>query len=404
MLSCAAAMALEPSEILVVVNGDIESSAEIGRYYCQQRNVPEENILILPLGVELVDTISREDYDKKLAEPIRERLNSGKSNREIKCLLTIYGVPYKVGPRGPLKDQEGFLPKLEASAQQYEKELANIPAQGGGQVSADTQKRIKTRLARVRGEIDRIQGKETNASVDSELSMVLFGPYELYRWQPNQLNNNSRYPEWLISTIMVSRLDGPTPQIARGLIDKAITAEKTPLKGVAYIDSRGMPDDKDPFSLGHFDQQLRDLASILRLRSTLEVKEERTEKLFEPGSCPRTALYCGWYSLKKYINSFDFVNGAVGFHIASWEAADIHDPNSSEWCPAMLVHGVTATLGPVAEPYLHTFPNPKEFFLELLDGDCLVEAFYRTLPFCSWQLMLIGDPLYKPFHSPTNNK
>jgi len=211
------------------------------------------------------------------------------------------------------------------------------------------------------------------------------------------LYKNSRYPKDLTLTIMVCRLDGPTPQIARGLIDKATAAEKMGLNGVAYIDSRGIPDDRQPYSFGHFDQILRDLAVLLRLRTTLEVKEERTGKLFEPGSCPRTAIYCGWYSLKKYVDAFDFVDGAVGFHIASLEAVDLHDPNSSEWCPAMLTHGITATLGAVAEPYLHAFPNPKEFFLELLDGKCLVEVFYRTQPFCSWQLVLIGDPLYTPF-------
>jgi uncharacterized protein (TIGR03790 family) len=63
----------------------------------------------------------------------------------------------------------------------------------------------------------------------------------------------------------------------------------------------------------------------------------------------------------------------------------------------MLADGVTATLGAVAEPYLHSFPKPDELFSELLDGRCLVEAYYHTLPFNSWRLLLIGDPLYTPF-------
>jgi uncharacterized protein (TIGR03790 family) len=130
----------------------------------------------------------------------------------------------------------------------------------------------------------------------------------------------------------------------------------------------------------------------------MPVIEETTEKLFSEGQCPRTALYCGWYSLQKYINAFDFVDGAVGYHIASWEAVHLRDPNSLEWCPAMLKRGITATIGSVAEPYLHAFPEPKDFFSELLSGDCLVEAYYKTLPFNSWQMLLIGDPLYRPFN------
>jgi uncharacterized protein (TIGR03790 family) len=81
------------------------------------------------------------------------------------------------------------------------------------------------------------------------------------------------------------------------------------------------------------------------------------------------------------------------------EAVDLRDPNSSQWCPAMLKDGITATLGAVAEPYLHSFPRPKEFFSELFNGRCLVEAYYITNPFNSWQLVLIGDPLYTPFKS-----
>jgi len=394
LLMCTAAAALEPNEILVVVNKDIPSSVELGQYYCQCRNVPKKNMLALNLGKELTDTISREDYNGKIAEPIRKRLSDDKSSREIKCLLTTYGVPYKVGPRKPLADQLELLKPLEENAAQYEKQLADAKANS---LPTNEQNKIKRNLVIAQGEIDRIQGKETDASVDSELSMVLFDDYELYRWQPNQLNKKNRFPEEMILTIMVSRLDGPTPQIVRGLIYKAITAETYGLNGVVYIDSRGMPDDKQPNSFAHFDQGIRDLAVLLRFRTNLEVKEEQTNKLFEPGSCPRTAIYCGWYSLRKYVDAFDFVDGAIGYHIASLEATELRNPNSSEWCPSMLTHGVTATLGAVAEPYLEAFPKPEEFFLELIEGKCLVEAFYRTQPFCSWRLVLIGDPLYTPF-------
>jgi uncharacterized protein (TIGR03790 family) len=390
--------ALEPNEILVLVNNDVPSSMELGRYFCQKRNVPKENILALPLGGTPVETISRDDYDKRIAEPVRKRLteeiSSGSDSPTIRCLLTTYGVPYKVGPRGVLEDQPGQLSRLQATVQEFEKTLADSKSQAK---SPEEQARFNKELRKTREEIDRISGKETDAAVDSELSMVLFGSYELYHWQPNRMNKNRRVPEELTMTLMVCRLDGPTPQIAKGLVDKAIAAEKSALIGVAYIDSRGLADDKQPNSFAHFDQQVRDLAVLLRLRTNLEVKEERTEKLFEPGSCPRTAVYCGWYSLKKYVDAFDFVDGAIGYHIASLEAVDLRDANSSQWCPAMLSDGVTATIGAVAEPYLQSFPNPRDFFAELLDGKCLVEAFYRTQPFCSWQLLLIGDPLYRPF-------
>jgi uncharacterized protein (TIGR03790 family) len=390
LLFCTTAASLQPDEILVVVNGDIEQSVRLGQYYCQRRNVPENNLLKLPLGKTLTSSINRDNYDKLLAEPIRKRLAQEKPRKAIKCLLMTYGIPYKVGPRGQLKDKQERLLQLKADINQCEIKLSVVTNAGE---KAKINKEIKT----AQQELDWITGSQTDASVDSELSMVKAGAYELYRWQPNQLYRLSHYPADLATTIMVSRLDGPTPEIARGLLDKALSAEKSGLNGVVYIDSRGLKDDKKAGSFGNFDQQVRNTAILFRFLTKMEVKEERTEKLFEPNSCPRTAVYCGWYSLKKYVDSFDFVDGAIGYHIASFEAVDILDANSTQWCPAMLTRGVTATLGAVAEPYLHTFPKPNDFFLELLHGKCLVEAFYLAKPYCSWQLILIGDPLYTPF-------
>jgi uncharacterized protein (TIGR03790 family) len=394
ILCCASAFALEPNETLVIANSDIGASVQLAQYYCAKRGVPAGNILALPLGATLNDTIARDDFEKQLAEPIRKKLSDYDFAVKIKCLLTTYGVPIKVGKRGQLKDQQDKLTQLEKLAEQEKNKIEQLKQNGVTDASKEM-KNTKLKLAQLRLEIDFIVGKETNASVDSELSMVLFGNYELYRWQMNRLKDN---PLGLFSnTLMVSRLDGPSFEIAKGLIDKAITAEKTGLRGIAYIDSRGIIDDKNPYSYGHFDKSLRDLATLTRLRTGMTVKEERTEKLFEPNSCPQTAIYCGWYSLKKYVDAFDFVDGAIGYHISSLEAVDLRDPNSSQWCPAMLKDGVTATLGAVAEPYLHSFPEPKEFFLELFNGRCLVEAYYQTNPFNSWQMVLIGDPMYRPF-------
>lgn len=385
-----AVFALQPDEIMVIANKDNAISMRIARYYCQKRKVPKDNILTLRLGVNLNDTISRNDYEKHLAEPIRKELLSHKHPGKIRCLLTTYGVPYKVEGRGPSKGQEGKLKQLQELAQQEKNTIKQL--EQNGLADSPRHKQSSQKLALLQSEIDRISGKETSASVDSELSMVLVGFYELYRWQPNTLRNN--IPGLSLNTLMVSRLDGPNYTIIKGLIDKAIAAEKTGLKGIAYIDSRGLLTRDLP---GHYDQSLRDLAVLTRLQTNLPVREEPTEKLFPPGACPQTAIYCGWYSLQKYIDAFDFVDGAIGYHISSWEAVDLRDPNSSQWCPAMLRDGVTATLGAVAEPYLHAFPEPGAFFLELYKGSCLVEAFYRTNPFNSWQLVLIGDPLYRPF-------
>ncbi|MFC1820066.1 TIGR03790 family protein, partial [Thermodesulfobacteriota bacterium] len=68
------------------------------------------------------------------------------------------------------------------------------------------------------------------------------------------------------------------------------------------------------------------------------------------------------------------------------------------WCKMMLEKGVAATIGPVNEPYVQAFPIPELFFRFLLDGYwTLAECYALSQPFWSWQMVLIGDPLYRPF-------
>jgi len=388
---CHAACALEPNEVLVIANVDCAPSTRLARYYCQQRGIPSGHVVPVSLGRSPRDTIGRQDYDRRLARPLRRIFATRGDMEHIKCLVTTYGVPFRVARRGPLVELEGRLEELRLLVRRQKDDLQQ--AQANKQTSPVELQRGQNRLEQLEAEIDRIAGKETEASVDSELSLVLCRAYELYRWQPNALH--SRAAPQAFKTLMVCRLDGPSEAVARGLIDKALSAEQSGLAGQAYVDSRGLYHKKDMY--GRYDQSMRDLALLTQLRTSLPVHEEKTDALFAPGSCPQAALYCGWYSLKKYIDAFDFVDGAVGYHIASLEAVDLRDPKSSQWCPALLMDGITATMGAVTEPYLRAFPEPRAFFSELFSGRCLVEAFYRTKPFNSWQMVLLGDPLYRPF-------
>lgn len=390
LLMCSARVrALEPNEVVVVANTDFPASVRLARYYCCKRGLPSGYVIPTRLGTTLRDSISREDYEKHLARPIHRLFSTREDMGKIKCLVTTYGVPFKVNGRGPLVGSEERLERLRLLLQQEKDALAALEAEGPA--GSDERTKRARRAAQLQVDIERIAGAQTSASVDSELSLVMWGTYELYRWQPNLLREAR--PQ-AFRTLMVCRLDGPDYEIAQGLVDKAIAAETEGLAGTAYIDSRGLFT-KEPY--GYCDQSLRDLALLTQLRTSLPVKEERTKALFQAGGCPQAALYCGWYSVGKYVHAFEFVPGAVGFHIASSEAVNLRNADSGQWCPNLLKKGITATLGPVGEPYLVSFPQPKAFFSELYDGRCLVEAFYRTKPFNSWQLVLIGDPLYRPF-------
>ena len=65
-------------------------------------------------------------------------------------------------------------------------------------------------------------------------------------------------------------------------------------------------------------------------------------------------------------------NGLHSREVASSEAITLKKPDSNVWCKRLLEAGVAATLGPVAEPFLASFPLPDQFFPLLMTVCALV--------------------------------
>jgi len=244
---------------------------------------------------------------------------------------------------------------------------------------------------------------DADASVDSELALIGMGDYPLKGYGVNALSfqfaaqAGVRPPP----TIMTCRIDGPTPEEALRIIDDSVAVEQTGLRGVAYIDA-GLPPKFQNAQGGYivFDERLRALADLLGEQIQFPTKVDLGPEVFRAGSCPDAAIYIGWYSLRSYVPAFTFVRGAVGFHIASFEAMNLRDPNTHEWCAKLIQNGVVATLGAVNEPTLAAFPDPRPLVLLMLTGDyTMAECYWRTIPMTSWQMTLIADPLYNPYKS-----
>ena len=206
-------------------------------------------------------------------------------------------------------------------------------------------------------------------------------------------------PQPMRPVLMVARLEAPTVDIVKRCVDQAIATEKTGLSGTVYLDARGGRPSGTP-NVGSYeklDQSLHDLAARLKNNTALDVQFETTEALLQKKDCPEpAALYCGWYSLANYVDAFEFVPGAVAYHVASMEAVSLKA--GKYWCPNLLSHGACATFGATFEPYLSAFPEPDEFYSLLLTGRyTLIECYYYTKPFNSWAMTFVGDPLYNPF-------
>jgi len=237
----------------------------------------------------------------------------------------------------------------------------------------------------------------THASLDSELMMLWLAPYPLEMWQTNPacLGRGALTRERMLYPLMVSRLDGASEAKVIEMIDQSLQVEQQGLDGVVYLDARGLTANS---GYKQFDDDLRSTARWLTENTTLKVVLENTPELLKAQDCPNAALYCGWYALRRYHDSCQWLPGAVGYHVASSEMVSLHDPNEKGWVVGLLNHGICGTLGAVHEPYLDAFPRPSLFFPMLLSGRYTqAEVYYLTCPYTSWCIGYVGDPFYNPF-------
>ncbi|MBN1613527.1 MAG: TIGR03790 family protein, partial [Deltaproteobacteria bacterium] len=265
----------------------------------------------------------------------------------------------------------------------------------------DAVKKLQKKITDIEREIYRRKKSGQGAAVDSELALVRDAKHPLEGRLPNPYflpfrnKNISRMSEKVIT---VSRLDGPSAAVVRRVIDDSLAVEKKGLSGKAYFDARWPRiDEKNLTPYQRYDRAIRNTANLVEKSGRLKVILDEREPLFQPGQAPDASLYCGWYSLGKYVDAFTWKRGAVGYHVASAECTTLKQVESRVWCKSMLEKGVAATLGPVDEPYLDAFPAPEIFFGCLLNGGSLADCYTLSNPFWSWQMILLGDPLYRPF-------
>jgi uncharacterized protein (TIGR03790 family) len=396
------AQALTADQLLIVTNKRVPESGQLAGYYMKRRSVPAKNLIQLDT-LELED-ISRQEYEKEIAGPIRAFLaEHDPEGKKFRCIVLMYGMPLRVGPPAAGEEERKELSRLRKRRTDVEDQIkASEKDEAALKVLRKQQEAIQSETARM----SKLLG---GVSVDSEIALVMENRYSP-QWLPNkyfagfQGKAIGNMPQ---KVLLVSRLDGPSGTIVRRIIDDSIEVERAGLSGKAYFDAR-WPEKggKDPSYYQVYDRLIHRAARVVENSGKMAVVLDEHERLFQPGEAPDAALYCGWYSLGKYVDAFTWARGAVGFHAASSECTTLKNRMSTVWCKSMLEKGVAATVGPVAEPYLQSFPLPDVFFGCLTDGrPTLAECYAVSIPFWSWRMVLIGDPLYRPFaHHPATAK
>lgn len=364
LMGVAQAQQLTNKQVLVVFNQTDPESKKLAEVYQEARGIPSSRLLGLNLSKQ--PDISREEYEKSLAAPIRaymDEKNLWKRQKdtqglllpvsnEIRVILLLRGVPLRIKPSPTDPPEEGAAPPADP-------------------ISPRDEAAVDSELAMLGVETLPAKGVLKNAFFESKKRL-------------SEVN--------LPFLFLTSRIDAPTYAVCKRMIEDAVATEKTGLWGRAYVDVANK-----------FPQGDQWLEAIIAQNNKIGIPTvtDRFNDTF-PKNYPMSdaALYYGWYDWNvsgPFLNtSFLFRPGAVAIHLHSFSAQQLTNAHQN-WCAPLLVRGAAATVGNVYEPYLHLTHHFEILHDRLLKGWTFAEAAWAAMPVTSWQGVVLGDPLYRPF-------
>lgn len=363
--------------VVVVYNSRMKESKAVAIHYAERRHVPMEQIL--PLDLPATETMTRQEFRDKLETPMWKWL-------EEKNLFTVKSVPDPTTNNAPL----GRHWKVTEAKVRYAVLCYGVPSRilRDASLKEPGMEKLKDEL------------KRNEAAVDSELALLPLHDLKLPLTGPLQnifyLTTNSITLNPTNGILMVARLDGPTPEIARGLVDKAMDAETNGLWGRFYFDLRGVTNE---YRLG--DDWLRQAVELSQHLGFESVVDEKPETFSASFPMSQTAVYAGWYDAEFSgpfrSGSVEFMPGAFAYHLHSFSAATLRATDKN-WVGPLLAQGATITMGCVDEPYLSGTPDIGTFLTRFIFfGFSFGEAASASQTVYSWQTTVVGDPLYRPF-------
>ncbi len=362
-------------QVIVVYNRRVRESKTVAEHYAERRHVPAAQVI----GVTLPTTedVTRTQYREGLEEPLAKEL-------EARKLWRFEALP--ASATGPVGEQR----QVASSRVRYAVLCYGVPLR-----IADDPNLFE---AGVKGpeEVQR-----NGAAVDSELALLplIHQRHLLAGWlrNPAYAATNAAALNPTNGVLIVTRLDGPSAAIARALVDKALEAETNGLWGRAYFDLRRTSDPR--LKIG--DDWIRAASEIARRLGFETVVDENVGTF--PASFPMSQIgfYLGWYD--EHVSgpftrpTVEFMPGAFAYHLHSFSACSLRTTNRY-WVGPLLAKGATATMGCVAEPFLVGTPDLATFTSRFLyAGFTFGEAAYASERMLSWQVTVVGDPLYRPF-------
>jgi len=357
--------------VAVVANRNDPASLRIADRYARSRDLASSHILRLNLPRK--EHISRGAFEDRILAPLEKWWRETPPPERPSYLVLTRGVPHGVRGSGGVQ---------------------------GTRASVDSELTLLPRWAA--GDSIRLEGRVRNP---------YFAPLHAPDFPVGPL------PERII---LVTRLTGFSEATALDLVARGKKASETMFpadstegqSAVVLLDQKGGAANLGEISLRNAATRISGLGGTALLDSTAQFQTNVSSPLLG---------YASWGSNDSNYrrgNSFTWHPGAIATTFVSTSARTFRKPPKS-WHPGpsqkrehkfggstqsliadLLESGATGVIGNVYEPYLDACARPDHLFTTYMMGRNLAEASYLSIPFLSWQTIVVGDPLCSPFSSP----
>jgi len=338
------------NSVLIVVNRRDPVSARIADYYRSRRGVPAKNVCYL-------DTTTDEEivwrvYEQEIERPIGDFLKKSGLTDQILYIALTLGVPLKIDGMG-------------------------IAMESAEHSSVDSE--LTLLYAKLKGSVFKRAGTVPN-------------PFFMRRDAP------FTHPQ--IPIYLVTRLAANDFTDVKAMIDRSMNARNQG-KFVIDLNSAASNDGNN---------WLRNAAMLL---PAARVVLDETERVLYGEK--DVIGYASWGSNDSHRRQrwlgFQWLPGAIATEFVSTNARTLKRPpetwniatyqdvlhwfgGSPQGLSADLVHeGASGVCGNVYEPFLGACARPDLLLPAYFEGRNLAESFYLSLPFLSWQGVILGDPL-----------
>lgn len=379
-----AACSNEGERALIVVNANSPVSVAIGERYAALRDVPEGNILALPLetpdptlATAEHETISREAYRTGIRDPIQTYLRTQPHADEIDLLITTKGVPLRVaGIRG--KGPAGWL---------HDATVASVDSE----------------LMLLFDGPDGLPGPVANGYYGSDLS---FADY--------RSANPDRAPHYLVARLTGTLSPDDPPGGVPRSVERLLRIARDPAEPTEAVEWLIDSDRERQGAYAAADRVLLEAAASSLRAHAVAVRHDR-QSHFEgfpvaDADGPRLRAYASWGSndrndpgppfygrigSKLYPGRFGARSIAIDFVSTSARSFTAPPDYGQSLVSDLLELGAGGAGGHVEEPTLATVHRPHLLFERYALGAPAVEAYWSSVPTLGWMHVWIGDPLMR---------